>query len=73
MRNKTFRIAVVVIIAPLIVLGAVLAVLENDQSMLLTTVLVTVLYVIYLCKLIPRLKKEKSAQTAQKSPLQNRR
>lgn len=73
MRNKTFRIAVAVIIAPLIVLGAVLAVLENDQSMLLTTVLVAALYVVYLVKLIPRLKKEKNAQTAQKSPLQNRR
>ncbi len=72
MRSKGFRIAVIVFVGIIVVLGSVVAVTTGDQTMQISVALLAVLYIFYLAKVIPMLIAEKRAERKRHSPLERR-
>ena len=70
--RRKFQVGVAVFVAPLIVLGLILSILANDQTTLIMTLVMTAVYIFYLTRLIPLLKKEKQNSDRQISPLRRR-
>lgn len=72
MRSRTFRLILAIVIGPLALAGIVCGIVVNDQTVLLSAILLMILYIVYLIKVIPLLKKEKTRETKAVSPLQRR-
>ena len=68
MRSPGFQRFVAVIVGILLGLAVLFAIVTKDESLILPTALVAVLYAIYLSVFLKREKERRSTRTAEKKP-----
>ena len=72
MKHRKFQIFTAIFVPILVIAGVVVGIVSNEQSTLMMSLILGGLYIFYLVRLIPMLKKEKTEQSKQTSPLRRR-